>query len=118
MAPFHHRSFKKPITNAFPFQKNWIGSSLRLEDNQEKSKTTNQFSALSQNLQSMAFSGRGDSTKIFVELGYLRRTNDSLQSQSAGNRIQRVNSSQAFRLKSKLIQTNKTIYLFMQIIES
>jgi hypothetical protein len=92
----------------FHFKKNWIGSSLRLEDNQEKSKTTNQFSALSQKFTEYGiFSGRGDSTKIFVELGYLRRTNDSLQSQSAGNRIQRVNSSQAFRLKSKLIQTNK-----------
>jgi hypothetical protein len=96
MAPFHHRSFKKPITNAFPFQKKLIGSSLRLEDNQEKSKTTNQFSAFVKKFTEYGISGRGDSTKIFVELGYLRRTNDSLQSQSAGNRIQRVNSSQAF----------------------
>lgn len=93
----------------FHFAKNWVGSSLRLEDNQEKNKITNQFSALSQKFTEYGFfSGRGDSTKVFIELGYLRRTNDSLQSRSIGSFIQRVNSSQTFVLKSKLIQTNKS----------
>lgn len=89
----------------FHFDKNWIGSSLRLEDNQEKDKTTNQFSALSQKFTEYGlFTGRGDTTKVFVELGYLRRANDSLQS----GLIQRVNSSQTFIFKSKLLQTNKS----------
>ncbi|RBN51127.1 hypothetical protein [Flavobacterium psychrolimnae] len=93
----------------FHFDKNWVGSSLRLEDNQEKNKTTNQFTALSQKFTEYGlFAGRGDSTKVFVELGYLRRTNDSLQNRSIGSLIQRVNSSQTFMLKSKLIQTNKS----------
>ena len=93
----------------FHFDKNWVGSSLRLEDNQEKNKTTNQFTALSQKFTEYGlFAGRGDSTKVFVELGYLRRTNDSLQNRSTGSFIQRVNSSQTFMLKSKLIQTNKS----------
>jgi len=87
------------------FSKNWIGTSLKLEDNQEKNKSTNQFSALSQRFSEYGIStGRGDSTKVFVELGYLKRTNDSLQN----GMIQRVNSSQTFALKSKLIQTNKS----------
>ncbi|RTZ10189.1 hypothetical protein EKM05_05335 [Flavobacterium sp. GSP27] len=89
----------------FHFDKNWIGSRLRLEDNQEKNKISNEFSALSQKFtESGFFTGRGDSTKVFVELGYLRRSNDSLQN----GLIQRVNSSQTFLLKSKLIQTNKS----------
>ncbi|WP_291097161.1 MULTISPECIES: hypothetical protein [unclassified Flavobacterium] len=93
----------------FHFNKNWIGTSLRLEDNQEKNKSTNQFSALSQRFSEYGFfTGRGDSTKVFVELGYLKRTNDSLQSRSVGRIIQRVNNSQTFILKSKLIQTNKS----------
>ncbi|MFV8321584.1 hypothetical protein [Flavobacterium sp. LS2R12] len=93
----------------FHFDKNWVGSSLRLEDNQEKNKTTNQFSALSQKFTEYGFfTGRGDSTKVFVELGYLRRNNDSLQSRSVGSLIQRVNSSQTLMLKSKLIQTNRS----------
>lgn len=89
----------------FHFDKNWVGSSLRLEDNQEKDKRTNQFTALSQKFTEYGlYAGRGDSTKVFVELGYLRRSNDSLQN----GLIQRVNSSQTFMLKSKLIQTNKS----------
>ena len=93
----------------FHFYKNWVSSSLRLEDNQEKNKATNQFSALSQKfIEYGLYSGRGDSTKVFVELGYLRRTNDSLQSRHVGSLIQRVNSSHSFMLKSKLIQTNKS----------
>ncbi|OAB28225.1 hypothetical protein SAMN05444395_11287 [Flavobacterium fryxellicola] len=93
----------------FHFDKNWVGSSLRLENNQEKDKTTKQFSALSQKFTEYGlYAGRGDSTKVFVEMGYLRRVNDSLQSQSFGSLIQRVNSSHTLLLKSKLIQTSKS----------
>jgi len=89
----------------YHFDKNWIGTSLKLEDNQEKNKSTNQLSALSQRFSEYGiFTGRGDSTKVFIELGYLKRTNDSLQN----GMIQRVNSSQTFALRSKLIQTNKS----------
>ena len=89
----------------YHFNKNWVGATLRLEDNQEKLKTTNQFSALSQRfLEYGAFVGRGDSTKVYLELGYLNRTNDSLQN----GLLQRVNTSQSYYLKSKLIQTIKS----------
>jgi hypothetical protein len=89
----------------YHFKKNWIGTSLKLEDNQEKNKSTNQFSALSQRfLEYGFFAGRGDSTKVFVELGYFKRTNDSLQN----GIIQQVNHSQTFALRSKLIQNNKS----------
>jgi hypothetical protein len=89
----------------YHFKKNWVGSSLKLEDNQEKNKTTNQFLALSQRFTEYGFfAGRGDSTKVYVELGYFKRANDSLQN----GIIQRVNNSQTFALRSKLIQTNKS----------
>jgi hypothetical protein len=89
----------------FHFNKNWVGSRLRLENNEEKNKTTNQFSALSQKFSEYGFfGGRGDSTKVFVELGYLNRTNDSLQN----GLLQRVNASQTFVLKSKVFQTKKS----------
>jgi hypothetical protein len=48
--------------------------------------------------------GRGDSTKVFVELGYLHRINDSLQNSI----LKRVNVSQSYFVKSKLIQTDKS----------
>lgn len=89
----------------YHFGKNWVGGSIQIEDNQEKDKTTNQFSALSQRFSEYGvFVGRGDSTKVFVELGYLQRRNDSLQN----GLLQHVNDSKMYVLKSKLIQNKKT----------
>ena len=89
----------------FNFYKNWVGSSFRTESNQQKVKLTNQLSALSQRfLEYGAFVGRGDSTKVFIELGYLRRSNDSLQN----GFLNRVNVSETYILKSKLIQSQKS----------
>ncbi|MEO8236723.1 MAG: hypothetical protein ABI576_01345 [Flavobacterium sp.] len=89
----------------YHFGKNWIGGNIQIEDNQEKDKITNQFSVLSQRFSEYGvFVGRGDSTKVFVELGYLRRKNDSLQN----GLLQHVSNSQMYILKSKLIQNKKT----------
>ncbi|MEP6931012.1 MAG: hypothetical protein ABI850_13395 [Flavobacterium sp.] len=89
----------------YHFGKNWVGGSIQIEDNQEKDKVTNQFSVLSQRFSEYGvFVGRGDSTKVFVELGYLQRRNDSLQN----GLLQHVNDSKMYVLKSKLIQNKKT----------
>ena len=89
----------------YHFNKNWIGSSLRVEDNQEKNKKTNQLSVLSQRFSEYGiFTGRGDSTNVYVELNYLNRINDSLQN----GILKRVNNSQTFLIKSKLLQTKKS----------
>lgn len=85
--------------------KNWIGTAVKMENNTEKLKPTNAFSALSQRFfEYGAFVGRGDSTKVFVELGVLQRQNDSLKNQ----RIERVNHSTAYYVKSQLIKTEKS----------
>ncbi len=85
--------------------KNWIGGNFRLEDNSEKLKSNNLLSNLSQRFSEYGiFVGRGDSTKVFLELGYLNRINDSLQN----NFLRRVNNSNSFYLKSKLIKTEKS----------
>lgn len=89
----------------YHLKKNWVGTTFRFEDNQEKIKTTNQFSALSQRFSEYgAFIGRGDSAKVYVELGFLNRSNDSLQN----GFLKRVNNSQSYYLKSKLIQSEKS----------
>lgn len=86
------------------FKKNWIGSSFRHENNNEKITASQQLTNITQKFSEIgAFVGRGDSTKVFVEMGYLHRTNDSLKN----NFLQRVNTSQSYYLKSKLIQTEK-----------
>ena len=89
----------------YHFGKNWVGSSIRLEDNQEKLAVTHQLSSLSQRFSEYgAFVGRGDSTKVYAEIGYLHRINDSIQN----GFLQRVNTSNSYYLKSKLIQNEKT----------
>lgn len=108
--------FRNQSQIRYHYEKNWIGSSLRFEDNQEKNKVSNQFSALSQKFSEYGlFVGRGDSTKVFVELGFLKRANDSLQN----GLLQRVNSSKTYILKSKLIQTKKndlSVYLNYRVL--
>lgn len=85
--------------------KNWVGGTVRLEDNQEKTKETKQFSPLSQRFTEFgAFVGRGDSTKVYVELGYLQRANDSL----VDGILKKVNTSRSYYLKSRLLQTEKS----------
>lgn len=89
----------------YNFGKNWVGASLRFEDNEERIVATDQLSALSQRFTEYgAFVGRGDSTKVYMELGYFNRTNDSLQN----GFVRRVNNSHSYYVKSKLIQNEKT----------
>lgn len=88
----------------YNFGKNWVGASQRFEDNHETIKSTGQLSLLSQRFSEYgAFIGRGDSTKVFVELGYLGRVNDSLQ----GGVLERVNRSNSYYLKSQLIKNER-----------
>jgi len=98
--------FLRNTTKAkYRWKKNWVGISNQLEDNQEQIKSTELLSALSQRfLEYGAFIGRGDSTKVFAELGYLHRVNDSLQN----GILQRVNTSHSYYLKSKLIQNERS----------
>ena len=89
----------------YHWNKNWTGTLIRLEDNQEKLKATNLLSALSQRFTEYgAFVGRGDSTKVYAELGYRNRVNDSLQN----GVLQKVSTSHSYYLKSKLIQNDRT----------
>jgi len=86
------------------FGKNWAGSGLRHENNSVKDENTLTFIQPTQKFTEIAaFTGRGDSTNVYVELGYLKRWNDSLQS----GVLKRVNHSDSYYLKSKLIQTQK-----------
>ena len=76
-----------------------------MEDNEEKIKETGQFSALSQKFNEFGFfTGRGDSTKVYVELGYLQRSNDSL----VNGFVKKVNTSNSYYLKSRLMKTEKS----------
>lgn len=95
------RSFNRAV---YGKKNKWVGAKLALEDNQQTEKATGNLTALSQKFTSYeAFAGVGDSTKVFVELGYINRVNDSLRDFN----LERVNTSNTYYLKSRLIQ-NKT----------
>ena len=85
---------------AYSFKKSWIGGKIGAEDNQIRIVNNDSLSAVSQKYQAMeVFTGIGDSTKVFVEVGYQYRVNDSLRA----GLLKKVNSSNTYFMKSRLI---------------
>lgn len=102
------RSFNRVV---YAKNKKWAGVKFGIEDNEQKVIATDSLTPLSQRFAAYeAFVGIGDSTKVFAEVGYIKRYNDSLRN----NSINRVNSSNTYYLKSRLIQnrfTNLQLYV-------
>ncbi|MCO6174521.1 hypothetical protein NHF50_05645 [Flavobacterium sp. NRK F10] len=85
--------------------KNWVGATFNIENNRQKNSVSDEYTALSQRFTEYGFfAGRGDSTNVYVEIGYKNRANDSL----VNNTIERVNQSHSYYLKSQLIKTEKS----------
>ncbi len=92
-------------TTTYSFDKTWVGGKIAVEDNQIRDVDRDSISPISQKFSSYeVFSGIGDSTKVFVEAGYQFRVNDSVRD----NLLQKVNSSNTYFIKSKLISTENT----------
>ena len=51
-----------------------------------------------------AFVGVGDSTKVFVKAGYIKRLNDSVQN----NTLKRINSSDTYYLNAQIVQNQNS----------
>ncbi len=86
-------------------KKNWVGVSGRFENNLQRDKASGLLLALSQKFTEYgALLGRGDSTAVYSEIGFLTRATDSLQNLV----LQQVSKSNSFYLKSRLIQNEKT----------
>ena len=89
----------------YSFNKQWIGTKLAAENNEQRSTTTDSLTPLSQKFKSyQVFYGVGDSTKVFAEVGYKHRINDSLRF----NKVVKVNCSNTYYIKSKIIQNTET----------
>lgn len=96
------RSYNKAV---YDLGKSWVGGRFATEDNQQRIIQQDSLTNLSQRFKAYeAFTGIGDSTGVFVEVGYKFRVNDSLRA----NQLQQVNTSNTYYLKSKLIQNVKT----------
>ena len=95
----------------YDLKKKWIGAKYYAEDNRRIAKVNDSLTPDSQRFNMYeGFVGVGDSTKVFAEVGYRYRVNDSLRS----NTIERVNTSQTYFLKSQLLKNkNATLGLFV-----
>ncbi|WP_452602004.1 hypothetical protein [Pontimicrobium sp. MEBiC06410] len=92
-------------TAIYNLSKSWVGARFATENNEQKEKTTGDLTALSQKFNAYeGFFGVGDSTKIFGEVGYKYRVNDSVRN----NQLQRVNTSNTYYLKSRLIKNDRS----------
>ena len=89
----------------YSMKTSWAGTKIAIEDNKQRNIATQELTNLSQRFKSYdIFFGIGDSTKIFTEIGYKNRVNDSIRI----NTLQKVNTSNTFYLNSKLIQNKNT----------
>ena len=92
-------------TTTYSFNKSWVGGKVGYEDNQVRTIEDDQLTPVSQKFQSYeGFAGIGDSTNVFVEAGYRHQINDSISNAE----LKKVNSSNTYFLKSKLISNENT----------
>ncbi len=89
----------------YAMKKSWAGTKIAIEDNEQRNTVTQELTPLSQRFKSYeVFVGVGDSTKIFTEIGYKYRINDSIRN----NELQKVNTSNTFYLDSRIVQNKNT----------
>ncbi|MBA3986481.1 MAG: hypothetical protein H0X63_07925, partial [Flavobacteriales bacterium] len=94
--------FRLNTRSVYTFEKAWVGAKLATEDNQQRIVATDSLTPISQKFHAYeVFTGMGDSTNVFVEVGYRHRVNDSLRN----TQLQKVSSSNTFYVKSRLINT-------------
>ncbi len=102
------RSFNRVTFN---FKNQWIGTKIALESNKQTNLETQELTPLSQKFTSYeVFYGIGDSSKVFAEIGYKHRVNDSIRN----NELLKVSTSNTYYLKSRLLDnkhTNLSVYL-------
>lgn len=85
--------------------KAWVGGKIALEDNRQRILASDSLTPISQKFFAYeTFAGIGDSTSVFVEVGYRNRVNDSLRF----NALERVSRSNTYYLKSQLLQSENT----------
>jgi len=96
----------------------WIGARFDTEDNQQTVIASGELTSLSQRFTGYeAYTGVGDSTAVFVEIGYRNRVNDSLR---LGN-LERVNRSNNYYIRSQPIKNELSslkVYANYRVLKS
>lgn len=89
---------------AYSFKNAWIGTKIQLENNQQKENITDSLSGLSHRYSaSEIYTGIGDSTAVYTQVGYRFQTHDSIHN----NRMQRNNNAHTYYIKSRLFYSEE-----------
>ena len=87
----------------YSFKKSWIGAKLSTENNQIRTIINDSLTPSSQKFNAYEiFSGLGDSTKVFSEIGFRHRVNDSIRDYE----LKRVSTSNNIYLKSRILNNS------------
>ncbi len=95
---------------AYSFNKAWVGAKYGAEDNQVKAVVNDSLTPISQKFSFYeVYTGVGDSTKVYGQVGYRYRVNDSIRD----GLLKRVSTSHDYFAQARLIQnTNTQLSLF------
>ncbi|NND62870.1 MAG: hypothetical protein HKN48_06710 [Flavobacteriaceae bacterium] len=92
-------------TAIYQLKKAWAGAKFSFEDNEVQVVANDSLTPISQKFVAYeAFTGIGDSTGVFAEVGYRYRVNDSVRS----NTLNKVNTSHDYFLKTRLLNNQQT----------
>lgn len=110
--------FRTYNTAVYSLKKQWVGAGFSSEENKERINNTQEFTNLTQRFTAYeAFTGIGDSTNVFAEVGYKFRVNDSIRN----NKLQLVNTSNTYYLNSQLVKgdrTNLSLYVNYRTLDN
>ncbi len=92
--------FRMHNVATYSFKKSWVGGKLSIEDNQVRAVSNDSLIPTSQKFNAYeVFTGLGDSTKVFAEVGYRHRVNDSIRN----SELTKVSTSNDVYLKSRIL---------------
>ncbi len=97
--------FRLRNTTVYELDKAWIGGKLGMENNKISAVDKDSLSPISHKFNTYEiFTGIGDSTDVYAQVGYNYRVTDSVRQ----NRLQKVNSANTYYLNSRLINSENT----------
>ena len=83
----------------------WPGVKFSTEQNKITQYPTNELDLQSQKFSAYeAFVGVGDSTNVYLKAGYIKRLNDSVQS----NQLKRINTSDTYYLNTQIVKNQNS----------
>ena len=101
---FKSTFFRLNNVATYSFKKAWVGGKVTIEDNQVKAIANDSLTPISQKFNAYeVYTGIGDSTKVFAEIGYRYRVNDSIRNSI----LKKVSTSNDYYLKSRIINSSK-----------